>query len=107
LRWDNISVTIVLSGHWTKDEITKVANSWNKPESDLTNEQLTEILPAVGGRQPSKTPTISWAKMVIMHLWTYSITLWKIRNGVVHGHTLEARKAQEFTALQARILSGK
>ncbi len=32
---------------------------------------------------------------------------WKIRNGVVHGHTLEARKAQEFTALQARILSGK
>jgi hypothetical protein len=39
----------------------------------------------------------------IMHLWTYSITLWKFRNGVVHGHTIEAAKTQEFIALRARI----
>jgi hypothetical protein len=57
----------------------------------------------VSSQQPVDTPTISWAKTVISHQWTYSITLWKFRNGVVHGHTVEAAKTQEFLTLQARI----
>jgi hypothetical protein len=45
--WDNISTSMVPSGHRTQYKITKVAKSWNKQESELANEvQLTEIPPA-------------------------------------------------------------
>jgi len=48
-------------------------------------------------------PSAIWAKTVIIHLWTYSMSLWKLRNGVVHGHTMEETKRQESQHLQNKI----
>jgi hypothetical protein len=44
-----------------------------------------------------------WAKTVISQLWTYSMSLWKFRNGIVHGHTAEETKCKEADALWHRI----
>jgi hypothetical protein len=48
-------------------------------------------------------PSTIWAKTVIVHLWTYSMSLWKFCNGVVHGHTMEETKRKESQQLQTKI----
>jgi hypothetical protein len=43
-------------------------------------------------------PLTIWLKTVIVHIWTYSISLWKFCNGVVHRHTIEEAKRQDTAA---------
>jgi hypothetical protein len=45
--WDNISVTMVPSGYWTREKVKCVAKTWNKSTDEAVDEiYLTEILPA-------------------------------------------------------------
>jgi len=45
--WDNISITMVPSGYWTKEKIKSIAKTWNTPITEAVSEvHLTEILPA-------------------------------------------------------------
>jgi len=45
--WDNILVTMVPSGYWTKEKIKSITKTWNKPIKEAVNKMhLTKILPA-------------------------------------------------------------
>lgn len=52
---------------------------------------------------PSDASPSSSAKTTILALRNYSTSLWKYRNGVVHGHTEEEAKQREFTSLQSKV----
>jgi len=56
----------------------------------------------VGPRQ-SSSPSAPWARTLISHLWGFSISLWKFRNGFVHGHTKKDSKEKEFEQLHSLI----
>jgi hypothetical protein len=56
----------------------------------------------VGNKQCS-TNEDAWVKHLILSIWNYSISLWKFRNGLVHGTTLEEQHKKVLTTLQNQV----
>lgn len=44
-----------------------------------------------------------WATQVILAIWNFSAGIWKFRNGVKHGHTVERAIAKELYNLQQLV----
>ncbi len=44
-----------------------------------------------------------WTKNIILKLWEYSISLWKFRNGIVHGTTAKEQAEKRLASLRAQV----
>jgi hypothetical protein len=88
---------IVLS-HALLDQTTI---GWDQLLRGRISLQWTQAYQLLSGQVASSQSL--WSKTVILHLWTYSISLWKFRNGVVHGHTSNEAKQREFDTLHSQV----
>jgi ribonuclease HI len=57
----------------------------------------------VGGKRQVEVSPDPWAKTLIRGLWDYAASLWKYRNGVVHGKTKEDGIKKEFEQLHKSV----
>lgn len=53
--------------------------------------------------KPDRHPytPLHWSSLLVSSLWTYSKTVWKFRNEIVHGATVEEQARRMITGLQA------
>jgi hypothetical protein len=57
----------------------------------------------MGGKRQVAVSTEPWAKSLVRGLWDYATSLWKYRNGVVHGQTKWDGKKKEFEQLHKSV----
>jgi hypothetical protein len=53
--------------------------------------------------KPINIDSTAWVKQLILKVWDYSTSLWKLRNSIVHGSTIAERQEKILSDLRLRV----
>jgi hypothetical protein len=79
------------------------AIGWDQFLRGRISRKWGEVYLMVGKPKTEVASSTRWTKQLVLALWDYAVSLWKFRNGEVHGHTIEENKEKERSQLQKRV----
>ena len=71
----------------------------------VTNWQQVQVLWQSSTNDKTKVTILQWMKNVIVGLHTFSYSMWKVRNDVLHKDKVKSKKAMKRSRLQTQIAS--